>query len=76
MTLEEALEYFNSGYHLCQKLRITPTNAYKWKKNNFIPVKNQFLINKVIGEDLPIDMSKEEMEIRLLGEIRRVPIND
>jgi hypothetical protein len=76
MTLEEALHHFRSGYQLCQKLKIAPTNAYKWKKNNFIPVKNQFLINHVVGGVLPIDLDKDAMELRLSGDFQKVPIND
>ena len=32
MTLDEALRHFESGYQLCKKLGITPTNYSKWKK--------------------------------------------
>lgn len=65
MTLEEALMHFESGYQLCKKLGITPTNYSKWKKQNFIPLKQQFLINQLTGIDMPIDIDKESMEKRL-----------
>lgn len=76
MTLDEALQYFNSYYHLCKTLRIAPTNGYKWKRDGFIPVKNQFLINQLIESPLPIDMNKDEMKLRLEGGFKRIPIND
>lgn len=65
MTIDEALAHFTTGYALCKKLNITPTNFYKWKKNGFIPLKQQFLINKITGLDLPIDLDKKAMEERL-----------
>jgi len=66
MTLEEALEHFKSGYDLCKKLGITPTNYSKWKKQGFIPLKQQFLINKFTGLNLPIDLDKDAMDKRLM----------
>lgn len=65
MTLDEALKHFDSGYQLCKKLGITPTNYSKWKKQNFIPLKQQFLINKLTGADMPIDLDSESMKERL-----------
>lgn len=65
MTLDEALVHFKSGYELCKKLGIAPTNYSIWKKQNFIPLKQQFLINKLIGIELPIDVDKEAMEKRI-----------
>lgn len=67
MTLEEALTQFNSGYHLCQKLGIKPSNYSKWKAQNWIPLKQQFLINEITGANLPIDLDKEAMEKRVKG---------
>ena len=65
MTLDEALRHFESGYQLCKKLGITPTNYSKWKKQNFIPLKQQFLINQLTGANMPIDLDKEAMERRI-----------
>lgn len=65
MTLEEALKNFNSGYHLCQKLGIKPSNYSKWKSQNWIPLKQQFMINEILDEKLPIDIDKEAMEKRV-----------
>jgi hypothetical protein len=38
---------------------------FKWKKQNFIPLKQQFLINQLTGANMPIDVDKEAMEARL-----------
>jgi len=65
MTLDEALHYFKSGYELCKKLGITPTNYSTWKKQNFIPLKQQFLINQLTGANMPIDVDKEAMKKRI-----------
>jgi hypothetical protein len=65
MTLEEALQHFPTGYNLCKKLKITSTNVNIWRKNGFIPLKQQFLINRLVGIDMPIDLNKEEMYLRL-----------
>ena len=65
MTLDEALIHFKSGYELCKKLEISPTNYSIWKKQNFIPLKQQFLINQLLGIDMPIDIDKEAMEKRI-----------
>ncbi len=65
MTIDEALQHFKSGYDLCKKLGITPTNYSKWKKQGFIPLKQQFLINQMTGANLPIDVDKQAMEERL-----------
>lgn len=65
MTIEEVLLHFKSGYQLCKKLGIEPTNFYIWKKQNFIPIRQQFLINKLIGSNMPIDFDKETMDQRL-----------
>lgn len=65
MTIEEALKYFNSGYDLCNKLGIAHPNMVRWKKQNFIPLKQQLKINEITGVNMPIDMDKEAMEKRL-----------
>jgi hypothetical protein len=65
MTIDEALIHFKSGYDLCKKLGITPTNYSKWKKQNFIPLKQQFLINQLTGANMPIDIDKEAMDVRI-----------
>lgn len=76
MTLEEALQHFGTGYRLCKSLKVTATNAYKWKINNFIPLKQQFLINQLVGNKLPIDMNKEDMELRLSVNFKQVSISE
>ena len=65
MTLKEAMQHFSTGYQLCKRLKITSTNYYRWRQNGFIPLKQQFLINRVLGTDLPIDFDKESMEKRI-----------
>jgi hypothetical protein len=65
MTIEEALKYFNSGYDLCNQLGIAHTNMVRWKKQNFIPLKQQLKINQITGANMPIDIDKEAMEARL-----------
>lgn len=68
MTIEEAMKYFNSGYDLCKKINSHGSNLTRWKKTGFIPVAQQLKINMVIGENLPIDLSKEDMLKRIQGE--------
>lgn len=65
MTIDEALKYFKSGYDLCKQLGITPTNYSKWKKQGFIPLKQQFLINQLTNANMHIDIDKKAMEGRL-----------
>ena len=66
MTIDEALKYFNSGYDMCSKLHIQPSNYTRWKIQNFIPLKQQFLINKITGANMPIDLDIESMKKRLM----------
>jgi hypothetical protein len=65
MTLNEALDYFGTGYKLCKKLGITPTNYSTWKRRDFIPIKRQLMINMLIEDELPIDIDKESMDRRI-----------
>ena len=68
MTIDEAMKYFNSAYDLCKKINSHGSNFTRWKKTGFIPVTQQLKINMVIGENLPIDLSKEDMRKRVQGE--------
>lgn len=65
MTIEEALQYFNSGYDLCKQINSHSSNFARWKKTGFIPVTQQLKINQVTGANMPVDLSKEEMFKRL-----------
>ncbi len=65
MTLEEALRHFKSGYELCKKLGVSHSNMVRWKKQNFIPLRQQHKINDITGANLPIDIDKEAMEKRI-----------
>jgi hypothetical protein len=65
MSIDEALQYFQSGYEMCSKLGIRPSNYTRWKVQNFIPVKQQLKINELTGANMPIDFSKEEMLTRI-----------
>lgn len=65
MTVDEAVEYFSSGYDMCQKLGIKSQNFYKWKRAEWIPLKQQHRINRLVGGELIIDIDKESMEHRL-----------
>ena len=65
MTLDEALRHFKSGYDLCKQLGLTPTNYSTWKRKNFIPLKQQFLINQITGANMPVDLDKKAMEARI-----------
>lgn len=66
MTIEEALRYFNSPYELCKKINAAQSNFTRWKKQGFIPVAQQLKINEFTGAEMPIDLSKEAMESRLM----------
>jgi len=65
MNVNEALNYFISGYDLCKKLGIKPQNYSKWKKQDWIPLKQQHKINELIGKALPIDIDQESLAKRL-----------
>lgn len=65
MTLEEAMAYFKSGYELCKKLNISYSNLVRWKKQNYIPLKQQHRINEITGVNMPLDIDKEAMERRI-----------
>jgi hypothetical protein len=65
MNINEAIQYFGSGYELCKKLEIKSQNFYKWKKADWIPLKQQHKINDLIGGILPIDIDKEALNERL-----------
>lgn len=65
MSIDEALKYFQSGYEMCSRLGIRPSNYTRWKVQNFIPLKQQLKINEITDAKLPIDMDKESMEERI-----------
>jgi hypothetical protein len=65
MNINEATQYFGSGYDLCKKLGIKSQNFYKWKKADWIPLKQQHKINDLVGGILPIDIDKEALNKRL-----------
>ena len=65
MTVTEVLKHVSTGYQVCKGLKITPSNWYKWEKQNWIPLVKQRDINKVFNLDLPIDFTKKEMEDRI-----------
>lgn len=67
MTINEALVHFRSAYDLCQKINVAQSNFTRWKKQNFIPLKQQMKINQIIGTNMPIDIDKEAMERRIGG---------
>jgi len=56
MTFEEAVEWFGSMYQLCTSIKICPQNATRWKKQGYIPWKQQFRIAQFTeGELMPDD---------------------
>lgn len=65
MTIDEALVHFRSAYELCQKINMAQSNFTRWKRQNFIPVAQQVRINQVTGSNMPVDVDKKSMEIRL-----------
>lgn len=65
MTIEEALQYFNSGYDLSKQLNVSHSNVVRWKKQRFIPLRQQMKINEITGANMPIDIDKEAMEKRI-----------
>jgi len=65
MTIDEALKYFRTPYELCQKINVAQSNFTRWKKQNFIPVTQQLKINVATGANMPIDINKESMDLRL-----------
>ena len=65
MTIDEALIHFRSPYELCQKIKVAQSNFTRWKKQNFIPLRQQLKINEITGANMPIDLDKEAMEKRL-----------
>lgn len=64
MNVDEAVEYFDSGYDLSKQLKIKSQNFYKWKRQGWIPLKQQHKINQLVGGVLPIDIDKESLQKR------------
>lgn len=65
MNVDEAIQHFTTGYDLCKKLGINSQNFYKWKKADWIPLKQQLKINALIGNILPIDIDKDASSKRI-----------
>ncbi len=54
MTIDEAREWFGNLNKVCQALNIASQNMTKWKKQGYIPWKQQFIIATLTdGELLP-----------------------
>lgn len=47
MTLDEAVNYFGSGWKMCQELGIRPQNYTVWKRNKRIPLLQQLRIESM-----------------------------
>ncbi len=46
MTIDEAREWFGNLNKVCQALNIASQNMTKWKKQGYIPWKQQFIIEE------------------------------
>jgi hypothetical protein len=44
MSIDEAVEWFGNLNQVCLALNIAPQNMTKWKKQGYIPLKQQFRI--------------------------------
>jgi hypothetical protein len=56
MNIEEAVGYFGNLNRVCIAIEIAPQNMTKWKRQGYIPWKQQFKIATVTdGELLPDD---------------------
>jgi len=47
MTIEEATEYFGSGYRICKLLGIRMQNYTNWRKDGCIPLKSQIKLEEI-----------------------------
>jgi hypothetical protein len=47
MTLDEALDYFGSGYKMCRLLNISPNNYTRWTAKGFIPLHHQHKLQEL-----------------------------
>ena len=54
MTIEEVEEYYGNLNQACKALDIAPQNMTKWKRNGYIPWKQQFrLFQLTAGKLMP-----------------------
>jgi hypothetical protein len=55
MGIEEAVQYYGSGNKLCKSLGIARQNLTAWRKNGYIPLFQQFRIEKLTNGQLISD---------------------
>lgn len=55
MTLEEAIEYFGSGYNLTKQLGVSRQCFTRWNATKKIPLIHQYRIEKITGGKLTVD---------------------
>jgi len=56
MTLQEVIKVFGSGYNLSKCLGIRAQNFTRWKKQGYIPEKQQWRIEKLTNGQLKADI--------------------
>ena len=57
MTYEEVEKYYGSGYRIADKGGFSRGAPYNWKKQGFIPIETQMLIEKRTEGALKADLS-------------------
>lgn len=57
MTYEEVAEYYGSGYRISDKGGFSRGAPYNWKKQGYIPIETQMLIEQRTGGKLKADLS-------------------
>lgn len=55
MSIEEVIEWFGNLNQVCIALNIAPQNMTKWKRQGYIPYKQQFRISQLTKGKLKPD---------------------
>ena len=68
MTYDEVAKYYGSGYRIADKGGFSRGAPYNWKKQGYIPIETQMLIEKRTGGELKASLDhckpREEDELK------------
>ena len=57
MKYDDLIKYFGSGYKVSLDCNISAGAPYNWKKQGYIPIKTQMLIEKLTKGELKADLA-------------------
>ena len=55
MSIDEAIAYFGNGNKLCKALKISRTNITNWRKIGYIPLFQQYRLERITKSELRAD---------------------